>query len=374
LAALGGALCNQAGVLNLALEGKMLLGAFVGILAAFYIGNSYAGLIVAMIAGGLLGLLFAFLYHKYRVDLVILAIAFNLIIVELTVFVMRAQFGNVGSWSDPSIERLPDIEIPLIKDIPFLGPLLSGYNIVVYFSWLVVIVMFIYLYRMKGGRHLRAVGESRAPQRRWASMPFFQTLALVICGALAALGGAFLSIGHLKLFTRNMSNGRGWIAVAAAMFGVNHPVGVFFASLFFGFADAFAVRIQNVTDLPPNLVKLLPNVATLLVLIIIGLRSKIALSMARRRFRAQLRAEESARPTPAEEPAVVLVSLMNAKGSAIPLHPFIRLYREFTVGSSSAANCAKRFAKLVLSRVEVFVAEKIIFPEVYCLRGLNGSL
>src|SRR5512132_4401485 len=140
LAALGGALCNQAGVLNLALESKMLLGAFVGILAAYYLGNSYAGLLVAMAAGGLLGLLFAFLYHKYKVDLVILAIAFNLIIVELTVFVMRALFGNVGSWSDPSIVRIPDIHIPIIKDIPFLGPILSGYNIIVYFSWLVAIV------------------------------------------------------------------------------------------------------------------------------------------------------------------------------------------------------------------------------------------
>jgi general nucleoside transport system permease protein len=123
-----------------------------------------------------------------------------------------------------------------------------------------------------------------------------QTLALVISGMLAGLGGAFLSIGHLKLFTRNMSNGRGWIAIAAAMFGVNHPVGVFLASLFFGFADAFSVRIQNVTDLPPNLVKLLPNLATLLVLIVIALRSKLSLSMARRRFRAQLRTEESALP------------------------------------------------------------------------------
>jgi general nucleoside transport system permease protein len=297
LAALGGAICNQAGVLNLALESKMLLGAFVGILAAYYLGNSYGGLLVAMAAGGLLGLLFAFLYHKYNVDLVILAIAFNLIIVELTVFVMRALFGNVGSWSDPSIVRIPDIQIPLIKDIPVLGPVLSGYNIIVYFSWLVTIVMFIFLYKMHGGRHLRAVGENKsAAETVGINAILLQTLALVISGALAGLGGAFLSIGHLKLFTRNMSNGRGWIAIAAAMFGVNHPVGVFLASLFFGFADAFSVRIQNVTELPPNLVKLLPNLATLLVLIIIALRGKLALSMARRRFRAQLRAEEAGSP------------------------------------------------------------------------------
>lgn len=293
LAALGGALCNQAGVLNLALESKMLLGAFVGILAAFYVGNSYVGLLVAMVAGGLLGLLFAFLYHKYKVDLVILAIAFNLIIVELTVFVMRALFGNVGSWSDPSIVRIPDIDIPVIKDIPVLGPVLSGYNIIVYFSWLVAIVMFVVLYRMRAGRHLRAVGENKsAAETVGINAILIQTLALVASGALAGLGGAFLSIGHLKLFTRNMSNGRGWIAIAAAMFGVNHPLGVLLASLFFGFADAFSVRIQNVTDLPPNLVKLLPNLATLLVLILIALRSKISLNLAKRRFRAQLRAEE----------------------------------------------------------------------------------
>lgn len=297
LAALGGALCNQAGVLNLALESKMLLGAFVGILAAYYIGNSYAGVVVAMVAGALLGLLFAFLYHKYKVDLVILAIAFNLIIIELTVFVMRAMFGNVGTWSDPSIIRLPDIEIPIIQDIPILGPILSGYNIIVYFSWLATIVMFIVLYKMRNGRHLRAVGENKgAAETVGINAILLQTLALVICGALAGMAGAFLSIGHLKLFTRNMSNGRGWIAIAAAMFGMNHPFGVFFASLFFGFADAFAVRIQAVTDLPPNLVKLLPNLATLFVLVIIALRSKLALSLARRRFRARLRSEEAARP------------------------------------------------------------------------------
>lgn len=295
LAALGGALCNQAGVLNLALESKMLLGAFVGIVMAFYLGNSYLGLVVAMVAGGVLGLLFAFLYHKYKVDLVILAIAFNLIIAELTVFMMRVMFGNVGSWSDPSIQRIPEIQIPIIKDIPILGPILSGYNIIVYASWVLTIVMFVVLYKMRSGRHLRAVGENKsAAETVGINAILLQTLALVISGALAGLGGAFLSIGHLKLFTRNMSNGRGWTAIAAAMFGVNHPIGVFFASLFFGLADAFSVRIQNVTDLPPNLVKLLPNVATLVVLIIIALRSKVAFSMARRRFRARLHTEEAA--------------------------------------------------------------------------------
>ncbi len=293
LAALGGALCNKAGVLNLALESKMLMGAFVGIVSAYFLGNSYLGLVVAMLSGGLLGALFAFLYHKYDVDLVILAIAFNLIIQELTVYLMRVMFGNVGSWSDPSIVRIPDIEIPFIRNIPVLGGILSGYNVIVYFSWFMTIAMYVVLYKMKFGRHVRAVGENKeAAETVGINSTLIQTSALIISGMLAALGGAFLSIGHLKLFTRNMSNGRGWTAIAAALFGANHPIGTALASLFFGITEALSVRIQNVTTLPPNLIELLPNIATLIVLIAIALREKVRETNARRHFRAQLRAEE----------------------------------------------------------------------------------
>jgi simple sugar transport system permease protein len=223
---------------------------------------------------------------------VILAIAFNLIILELTVYVMRIMFGNVGSWSDPSIVRIPDFEIPLIKSIPVIGGILSGHNIIVYFSWFVAIVLYLVMYKMKYGRHIRAVGENKqAAETVGINARLIQTLALILSGALAGLGGAFLSIGHLKLFTRNMSNGRGWVALAAALFGTNHPIGTFFAGLFFGFADAFAVRIQNVTALPPNIVQLLPHFATLMVLIFIALREKIRVTLSRNRFRAKLKSE-----------------------------------------------------------------------------------
>ena len=293
LAALGGALCQQAGVLNLALEGKMLMGAFLGIIASFFLGSTYLGILAAMLVGGFLGWLFAFLYHRYEVDLVILAIALNLIILELTVYLMRIMFGQVGTWSDPSIVRLPDINIPIIKDIPLLGGILSGYNSIVYFSWFAAIALYIILFHTKFGRHVRAVGENKdAAETVGINSRRVQMFALIISGALAALGGSFLSVGHLKLFTRNMSNGRGWVAITAALFGMKHPIGTLFAGLFFGFADAFAVRIQNVTNLPPNLVQVLPHFATLVVLIIVALREKIAQGLARSRFRAQLRVAE----------------------------------------------------------------------------------
>lgn len=304
LAAMAGVLSEQAGILNLALEGKMLLGAFLGIVAAYFLGSTTLGIIAAMAAGGVLGLLFAFLYHRYSVDLIILAIALNLLILEMTVYMTRLLFGQVGSWSDPSIVRVPDIHIPIIKDIPVLGTLVSGYNWIVYFSWFSVLAIYVLLFHTKFGRHIRAVGENKdAAETVGINSRRIQTLALVLAGMLAALGGAFLSVGHLKLFTRNMSNGRGWTALAAVLFGVKHPVWTFLASLFFGFSDAFAVRVQNVTDLPPNLVQVLPHLATLIVLVLVALRERARILLARRRFRMRLRAAEgiTAEPEPAAD-------------------------------------------------------------------------
>lgn len=302
LAAMAGVLSEQAGILNLALEGKMLLGAFLGIVAAYFLGNTTLGIFAAVAAGGVLGLLFAFLYHRYDVDLIILAIALNLLILEMTVYLTRLLFGQVGSWSDPSIVRVPDIEIPLVKDIPVVGTLISGHNWIVYFSWFSVIAIYVVLFHTKFGRHIRAVGENKeSAETVGINSRRIQTMALIIAGMLASLGGAFLSVGHLKLFTRNMSNGRGWTALAAVLFGLKHPVWTFLASLFFGFSDAFAVRVQNVTDLPPNLVQVLPHFATLVVLILVALRERASILLARRRFRQRLRAAEEivAQPEPA---------------------------------------------------------------------------
>jgi len=291
LAALGGALCNRAGVLNFALEGKMLLGAFLGILGAYWFKNTYMGLLTAMLAGAVLGALFAFLFLRYEVDLIILAIAINMLVLELTVYFMRIMFGQVGTWTDASIVKLPDIEIPLIKDIPVLGDILSGYNIIVYISWISVALIYIVLFHTKFGRHVRAVGENQAAAETVGiNAPRVKLFALVISGMLAALGGAFLSIGHLTMFTRNMSNGRGWTGITAALFGFNHPIGVLFTGLFFGFADAFAMRLQNYTDLPPNLIQILPHLTTLLVLVLVALREKASLALIRRRSIAKIRA------------------------------------------------------------------------------------
>jgi ABC-type uncharacterized transport system permease subunit len=296
LAALGGALCNKAGVLNLALEGKMLLGSFVGILAAYYLHNSYLGVLAAALAGALVGLIFAFLYLRYNVDLIILAIAVNLFIAEMTVFFMRTFLGDVGTWSDPSIKQLPDVPIPLIQNVPGIGELLSSYNWIVYSSWIATILAFVILFYTVFGRNMRAVGEAKAAaQSVGISVARVQVFVLVIAGVLCGMAGAFLSVGHLTLFTRNMSNGRGWVAVIAALFGFNHPIGVFFTGLFFGFADAFAIRLQTTTDIPPSLVQFIPHVLTLVALILVGARAVFFEYVARRRFRQKAEREIATR-------------------------------------------------------------------------------
>ena len=286
LAALAAALCNRAGVLNLAIEGQMLIGAFVAILTTYMLRTytafglahplacTYLGILTAMAAGSLSGVLFSWLHTKFSVDLVVLAIAINLLSSELTVYLMRVLFGRAGTWAPENIVKIPDIHFAALERIPFIGKVLSGYNLIVYASWLAAIALGILMFRSRLGRHIRAVGESPdAAAAVGIRVPKIQSFALAIGGALAGLGGAFLSVGHLALFTRGMSGDRGWTGNAAALFGFNNPGASFLASLFFGFADAVALRLQSVTKLPSTLIQIMPNLATLVILSVVSYRA-----------------------------------------------------------------------------------------------------
>jgi simple sugar transport system permease protein len=288
LAALGAALCNKAGVLNLAIDGKITVGAFVAIVTTYLVRNHSAfgmahpelstliGVMAAMIVGALLGIFFAWLHVSFRVNLVVLAIAINILSLEVTVYLMRVLFKQSGTWSDPSIVQLPAIHLGFIEAIPVLGRLLSGYNCIVYISWAAVIIFSVLVYRTRFGRHLLAVGENEeAAVSVGISVKRVQYTALGLSGILSGLAGAFLSVGHLTLFTRDMSSGRGWIGNAAALFGFNNPGGSFLAGLFFGFADAVALRLQNVTKIPPYIVQILPYVMTLVILSFVSWQARL---------------------------------------------------------------------------------------------------
>lgn len=288
LAALGAAMCNKAGVLNLAIDGKMLIGAFTAIVTTYFYRNytsigmnfpvvaTYLGVFTAMVVGGLFGLFFAWMHIRYKVHLVILAIAINMLALEVTVYLMRVLFKQAGTWSHPSIVQLPVINVAWVSAIPLIGRFLTGYNFIVYFSWFAAIALTVLMYKTRFGRHIQAVGENiEAAEAAGISVKKVQYFALVFSGMLAGMAGSFLSVGHLTLFTRDMSSGRGWIGNAAALFGFNSAPGSFFAALFFGFADGIALRLQNVTNWPPYIVQLMPNILTIVILAIVSYRGKI---------------------------------------------------------------------------------------------------
>lgn len=291
LGSLGALLASRAGVLNLAIEGKMLLGAFIGVAALFQTGHDpVVGVLAATVSGAALGLVFAILYLRIRINLIILALAVNLLVANGTVFFMRATFGVYGTLADPSIRSLPTLQIPLLESIPLIGPLLSGYNAIVYLSWIMVVLVWIMLFRTRFGRHIRAVGENQeAAESVGINVTRVQIFALTLSGMLAGLAGSFLSLGVLSQFLENMTAGRGWIALTVSLFAFERPVAAFFTSLFFGFAEALSFFIQAQPDLniPADLVLALPQIATIAALVLVAFRIRAAELMKRRDFAAR---------------------------------------------------------------------------------------
>lgn len=270
-AAIASMLSARVGVLNLAIESKVLTGAFVGILVAAGTGNNTVGVLAAAVAGALIGLLLAYA-HRLGVDLVVLAIGLNILVLQLTVYLMRSYLGGVGTWS-PGIEQIPPVVVPGLSDLPFFGPLLSGLNWIVYLGFVVAIAVGLY-FRTRPGRHLLAIGESpSAASAAGLQVPTTQLWTLVVAGAIAAVGGAYLSVGDLGIFTRNMSGDRGWIGITAALLAFNRPAYIVPASAVFGFASAASIRLQQF-DVPPALTQFIPQGAALIALIIVGIRVK----------------------------------------------------------------------------------------------------
>jgi len=274
LAALGGLICERAGVFNIALEGMMVTGAFAAVVGSFFTSSPLLGVLLAMFSGMLISLIFAVLAINLKGDMIVLGIATNLMTSGLTVFLLRTIFGVKGAFQDPSLLGLSNIDIPLLKDMPFLGPLLSGHNWVVYSALLLVVVTQLFLFRHKLGLRLRGVGEEpEAAATLGVSVNKMRYLAILASGVLCGLAGAQLSLGNVTLFVENMSAGRSWIAVAAVMLGQAHPIGVFGASVLFGLSDTISFRLQGM-GLASQFTDMVPYLVTLLSLFAIELQRK----------------------------------------------------------------------------------------------------
>ncbi len=262
-AALASSVASKSGITNMALEGIMLFSALFGVIFSAMSGNWAVGLLLTMAAGGIIGLLLAFFVLNLKTDEILAAIAINLMATGGTVLLMLAVSGDRGSSTSIASQSVPRLVIPLVDRIPFLGQILSGQNGMTYLALLAVAVMHLFLYKTPLGLKIRAVGENKnAAESVGISARKIQYIALILSGVLASMGGFFLSGGYMNMFTKDMSAGKGYIALAASAMGGDTPVGACLVSLLFGAAQALANMMQ-LTDIPHELIQMVPYLTTL---------------------------------------------------------------------------------------------------------------
>jgi simple sugar transport system permease protein len=270
-AAMGGIFSERSGVVNIGLEGMMLAGAFFGIVVAAETGQWELGILGAMAAGGTLALIHAFFSIHLRADQIISGFAINFLALGLTGYLFRSLYGTRGT---PELtEEIPDVNLGFIKDIPFVGDLFGSLNLMIWLMLLTVILSWVVLFKTPLGLRIRSVGEHpKAADTVGISVFKIRYAAVILSGLLAGLGGAYLSFGFGNAFNDNMTAGRGYIALAAVIFGNWRPFGAFGACLLFGFSSALALRLQGSPLLPSdfasaNLLQTLPYILTLVALV-----------------------------------------------------------------------------------------------------------
>jgi general nucleoside transport system permease protein len=261
-AALGGVVSERSGVVNIGLEGMMLAGAFFGIYGADVLGGWFPGLLLGMLAGGVFALIHAFFAITLRADQIVSGFAINFLALGITGYIFLHHYGEQGTPDD--VSAVPDVTLP-IGWIPFFGPALEKLNLLVWVALILVFVVWLIVLRTPSGLRLRSVGENpRAAATVGISVYATRYVAVIISGVLAAMGGAFISIGFVHSFNQGMTAGRGFIALAVVIVGKWRPFGALAAALLFGFTQALAQRLPVFSESSGSLLQALPYVVTLI--------------------------------------------------------------------------------------------------------------
>ena len=299
LAALGCAIAAKANMTNMGMEGIMAISSLSGVMASVAFGENHPWieLIVAMIVGGLLGLAVATFNLKLKVDIILVGIALNLIGTGGTAFFLYLFTGDRSTSNSLVSGTLPTIDIPLIKDIPFIGTVLSGQNVLTYISYILIAVLSFLLFKTKLGLRIRAVGENpNACESVGISSVNIRTIALIISGVLGGMGGAFMSSVYLSYFQRGCAAGRGFIALAACSLGEANPVPVALTSLLFGFFYALS-NFARSTGISSYLLNTWPYIVTIISLVVYSINKE----RAEKKRLAGLAAEEDVANAPKEK-------------------------------------------------------------------------
>jgi ABC-type uncharacterized transport system permease subunit len=261
-AALGGLFSERSGVVNIGLEGMMLMGAFFGIWGADVTGSWFLGLLIGMAAGGVLALLHALFSVTMRADQIVSGFALNFLALGITGYFFIDIYGTQGT--PDNVPRVPEVTLPLIEDIPFFGDIFGQMNLLIWIGLLTVLLTWVVVFRTPAGLRLRSSGENPlAAETAGLSVVRTRYLAVTTSGLLAAAGGAYLSIGFVGSFTQNMTAGRGFIALAVLICGRWRPASALAFALLFGFSSALAQRLPAFSPSAATLFQALPYVLTL---------------------------------------------------------------------------------------------------------------
>lgn len=264
--ALACTICEKGGIINIGVEGMMLAGSFGGVLGAYLTGSAWLGIIFAMVFGMLFALLHAVLTIRFKTEHIISGLGINLLASGLTTLWLSTVWGNSGK--SEAVASLGIVNLPCLKDVPVLGIMFSGYSPLFYLLILCGVLMWITLNKTVMGLRIRVVGEfPLAADSVGIKVGAIQYGCVLACGVLAGLGGAYLSIGDIGLFSRDMVAGRGYIAMAVMILGGWNPIGALGGCILFGLAQGTQFRLQEIA--PPQLIQMLPYVLTILVLVLV---------------------------------------------------------------------------------------------------------
>lgn len=271
LAAMGGAMTEHAGIMNIGMDGMILMGAFTAVAVSIVTGSAFLGTLAAVLVGILVGLFFALFVVKFKSDEFIIGTALNILAGGLTTFLLWALFHVRGTVRTE--HGLPTVDLGFVARIPFLGEIISGNSLFIYLTVILVAVMWALVYKTPVGFWIRAAGEHPGTLRTAGISPErMQWLSSTICGAFCGLAGAQLALGNVTMFSENMSNSRGYIAFACVIFGGANPWKAYLAALMFGFFDALGYRLQEY-NISSNLTSMIPYVITVCMMVYVVVRS-----------------------------------------------------------------------------------------------------
>ncbi len=271
LASIGSVICERSGIINLGIEGMMLAGALGAVIGTSAFQSPWLGMLVAILMGGGFGLLHAVLCIRYHTNQAVSGVGINILASGLTIVLCKAIWDKEGLSGE--VEQIPAVTVPLLHKIPVLGSLFEEQSPYLYITILIIIISWYVMYRTKVGLRLRTIGDHpKAAASAGVDVTKYRYTAVVICGMLCGLSGSFLSIVQSNLFVKEMVAGRGYIALAATIFGGWNPLGSFLASLLFAFSQALRITLD--LNIPEQFLQMLPYLLTLFVLILAGGKAK----------------------------------------------------------------------------------------------------